>query len=468
MEHLEALFETLVETSGAAGAQLSVIRGDERIDLAAGSRDAGLGKPMTVDTTNQIGSVTKVFNAALVLELVARGELDLDEPVIRRIPEFRLEDQDAAAKITLRHLLSMSAGIDNGDYRFCHTLQERIESLATCPQHFAPGEGYGYSNAATDISGYVAQRVMGRSWDDLLREYVLEPAKLVHSATRDAERDLDGMSRGHVFNPATRSYTYVEQDHVTLGSSPAGSTLTSNAADLATLGKALLDGYLDPSNSVFAPSTIEGMFTPQVEAPIKSLATAWCLGPAKVEWQGVPIWWHPGGNSKGSSWLFILSEQRAVLACTSNTPSVVLAFQPLLVNDIFRAAFGVAPVPPETIAVPAADLDRYCGVYGASAGEVTVERRGDRLFLTQVMLWAEVKLTEESGYLEPIGPGRFWLRKTEDESPSNLPNEFAFSGADAEGRTIFVVNWFVPYGRKHGDRIVAKRAAQAAETASSR
>lgn len=466
MKDIAAFFEKLVATSGAAGAQLSVIKGDERIDLAVGLRDTGLGEPMAVDTANQIGSVTKVFNAALVLELVARGELDLDEPVIKRIPEFRLEDQEAAEKITLRHLLSMSAGIDNGDYRFCNTLQERIESLATCPQHFAPGEGYGYSNAATDISGYVAQRAMGRSWDDLLRELVLDPAKLIHSATRDAERDLDRMSRGHIFDPVGKSHSYVEMEHVTLGSSPAGSTLTSNAADLATLGKALLDGYLDPSSSVFAPSTIEGMFTPQIDVPIKSLATAWCLGLSKVEWNGVPIWWHAGGNAKGSSWLFILPEQRGVFACTCNTTSVVLDFMPSMVNSVFEAAFGVAPVVPERITVPAGDLDRYCGVYAASNGELDVERHGDRLLMTHRMQWGPAKLVEERGYLEPIGPGRFWFRKSDDDRLTNLPNEFGFSGADAQGRATHAVNLFVPYGRTHGERIVAERAAQAAEKAS--
>lgn len=460
MKDLEALFDSLVETSGAAGVQLTVIRGDERIDLAAGVRDAGLAKPMTVDTTNQVGSVTKVFTAALVLELVARGELDLDEPVIARIPEFRLADQHAAEKITLRHLLSMSAGIDNGDYRFCDTLAERIESLATCPQHFVPGEGYGYSNAGTDIAGYVAQRVMGRSWDDLLREFVLEPAKLGSTASRDAERDPALMSRGHIFDPAAGSYSYVEQDHITLGSSPAGSTLTSNAADLATLGKALLDGYLDPPRSVFAASTIQHMFTPQVEVPIKSLATAWCLGPAKLEWQGVEIWWHPGGNSRGSSWLFIVPEQGGVLACTSNTPSVALGFQPLLINGIFAAAFGTAPVAPEVIALPPAELGRYCGTYASLGGELDVERRDDRLHLTHTMRWGTVLIKSE-GFLEPTGPGRFWLNANDETGPSNLPNEFAFSGTDGEGRAIHAVNMFIPYGRSHGARVAAERVTAA-------
>lgn len=129
MQDLAAIFEDVVEASGMAGAQLSIIKGGERIDLAAGLRDVGQGEPMTVETTGQVGSVTKVFNAVLVLELVARGKLDLDEPIIRKIPELELGDADAASKITLRHLVSMSAGIDNGDYHYYDSLRERIENL---------------------------------------------------------------------------------------------------------------------------------------------------------------------------------------------------------------------------------------------------------------------------------------------------------------------------------------------------
>ena len=467
MQNLEAVLKSAMEAVGVAGAQLSVIKGDERVDLAVGLRDTELGKPMTVDTTNQIGSVTKVFNAAMVLELVARDELDLDEPVIKRIPEFKLQDQDAASKITLRHLLSMSAGIDNGDYTYYDTIAQRIESLANCPQHFASGEGYGYSNAATDITGYVAQRVMGRPWDDLLQEFVLDPVKLTYSATRDARRDLGLMSRGHFFNPADKSHSFVEVEQISLGSAPAGSTLTSNAADLASLGKALLDGYLDPGGSVFAGSTIQAMFTPQVEVPLKSLATAWCLGPAKAEWQDVPIWWHPGGNACGSSWLMILPEQRAVFACTSNTPSVVLDFNIRVMNELLPAAFGVTPTAPTVDKRPLAEIDRYVGTYGALGGEIIVERRGDRLFGTHRMSWGDVHNIAGSGFLEPIGPGVFWFNDKDEARPSTTPNEIAFSGSDDQGRATYLVNMFISYGRAHGERIAAQRSAQAADMAPS-
>jgi len=453
MQDLAAIFEDVVEASGMAGAQLSIIKGGERIDLAAELRDVGQGEPMTVETTGQVGSVTKVFNAVLVLELVARGKLDLDEPIIRKIPELKLGDADAASKITLRHLVSMSAGIDNGDYHYYDSLRERIENLRDLPQHHAPGEGYGYSNAATDLSGYVVERAMGRSWDDLLREFVLDPAKLSHTTTRDAEQG-DRMGRGHVLDPATKTYHYVEKDHFSLGSAPAGSTLTSNAADLANFGKALLDGYLDAPKSIYARGTIQGVFTPQADVPVKTLSLEWCLGPGTLEWQGTRMWWHPGGNNRGVSMLFIIPSQNAVLACTGNTPNMGGLLNAQMTGNIFPKVFGISPPPrPEVVNLPLAEQSRFLGTYAALMGELHVEQRDDRLFMRNVMRLPG-NVMEFGGYLDPIGPGRFWLNVDGKGGPTNLPEtymEVALFGADTSGRATTAVTGLCAYSRAYAE-----------------
>jgi CubicO group peptidase (beta-lactamase class C family) len=93
-----------------------VILGDQRADFVTGMANAELGLPMTAETVVQIGSTTKVLNAALIMSLVDDGTLDLDRPVKAYIPNLDLEDDDAERTITLRQLLSMTSGLDNGPY----------------------------------------------------------------------------------------------------------------------------------------------------------------------------------------------------------------------------------------------------------------------------------------------------------------------------------------------------------------
>src|SRR5262249_26257055 len=101
------LFHEAMRTSGAVGAQLSISDGDQQIDLAAGFADAERGVEMTADTVLQIGSITKVFNAVVVMSLVEEGLVDLDTPVEKYLSGFKVADPDAARTLTLRHLLSM-------------------------------------------------------------------------------------------------------------------------------------------------------------------------------------------------------------------------------------------------------------------------------------------------------------------------------------------------------------------------
>ena len=113
---IDTLFQQAAVDSGAVGAQLSIIKSGEQFDFIYGIANAELNTPMTQDTIIQIGSVTKVFNAVVVMTMVEEGLLDLDTPVKRYIPEFTVADPMATRTLTLRHLISMSSGLDNGRY----------------------------------------------------------------------------------------------------------------------------------------------------------------------------------------------------------------------------------------------------------------------------------------------------------------------------------------------------------------
>ncbi len=107
------LGELLADTArelGVVGAQLAIYDGEREREFAAGYRDLECRLAVTQNTLFQIGSTTKLFNAALVMSLVDIRELSLDTPVCEYIADLKLADEEARESITLRRLLSMTAG----------------------------------------------------------------------------------------------------------------------------------------------------------------------------------------------------------------------------------------------------------------------------------------------------------------------------------------------------------------------
>ncbi|MER5850725.1 serine hydrolase domain-containing protein [Streptomyces sp. NPDC002012] len=152
--------DLLVE-SQVPGAAVAVQAGDEWVESAAGVLSTATGVDATVDSLFQIGSITKVMTATLVMQLADEGRLDLDAPVRAVLPEFRIADEEAARGITTRHLLSHVAGFegdiftDTGKGDDC--LEKYLGVLRDVPQLFEPGAMFSYNNAGYCVLGRIVE-----------------------------------------------------------------------------------------------------------------------------------------------------------------------------------------------------------------------------------------------------------------------------------------------------------------------
>src|SRR5690606_34367518 len=97
---------------GVPGAAVAVVLDGEITDHAVGVLSTATAVEATPQSVFQIGSITKVWTATLVMQLVDDGLVALDEPVVTYLPEFRLADPVTTAAITVRHLLSHQAGFE--------------------------------------------------------------------------------------------------------------------------------------------------------------------------------------------------------------------------------------------------------------------------------------------------------------------------------------------------------------------
>ncbi|GAB3865322.1 hypothetical protein GCM10029963_77220 [Micromonospora andamanensis] len=144
---------------------------------------------MTPRTVGVVHSLSKVMTGTAVGVLAARGQADLDEPIVRHLPN--VAGRDRFADTTMRHLLSHSAGFVRGPVPLLSeaTRRDPLEQyvLGAClgaPRFAEPGEVFGYSELGIVVAGYVLQRIVRKPFVQAMRELLFEPAGM-HRTTLD-------------------------------------------------------------------------------------------------------------------------------------------------------------------------------------------------------------------------------------------------------------------------------------------
>lgn len=228
------------------GAAALAVWPDGRWEGAAGLANVETGAPMTTAHRFPIGSVTKTFVAAVVLQLVAEGQLDLDGPA---------GDLD----VTVRQLLNHTSGLDNAHtmeellelyrrdptYRPYGVHRETAEIVLRKPRLFAPGEGWSYAGSNYLMLGMLVEDLTGASLREELARRICEPLGLTQTDLPDApQADL---ARGYLppDNPLIPAPGpgLVDVTEILPGDY-AGGGIISTAAEVARFLRALLGGEL--------------------------------------------------------------------------------------------------------------------------------------------------------------------------------------------------------------------------------
>jgi len=181
-----------VDDDGVPGVQLAVVAGGRlRYAGGVGVTEYDGDEAVTADTVFRWASVTKMHTATAVLQLADEGRVDLDAPIATWLPDAHLDGGEDPGDISLRHVLTHTALLEDVlDWECSQSIERRVETYE--PYVWAPpGSFYNYSNTGFVWAGRVLEVVDGESFEAVMQRRVLDPAGM-ETATFDAAEAVSG------------------------------------------------------------------------------------------------------------------------------------------------------------------------------------------------------------------------------------------------------------------------------------
>ncbi len=343
---VDSLAEAFRREAPAVGLTVGVVRGSDTITLRGyGLADRATNRPAAAGTVYRVGSITKQFTAAAVLQLVEQGRLRLADTLGAHLPQY-----PRWARVTLRQLLNHTSGIPNYTASAAWAPRMRdalppdtvLAFVAEAPMQFAPGTRFAYSNTNYFLLGRVLERAAGRPYADDARLRFFAPLGMGTAAycpdepaAPDDARGYDGPGTPRPAQPLSMTSPY------------SAGALCMSVPDFLRWQSALTGGR------VVAPATYARMSAADSLASGAPIGYGWGLMPGVLA--GHRVVGHGGdinGFSADQLWLPDDSLRVVIFTNTLNSAPSRLAL------NIARAALGLPAVGGPPAAAPAPDAVR--------------------------------------------------------------------------------------------------------------
>lgn len=366
-----------VERQGV-GIVVGTIDEQRRGIVAYGESGQGDGRPLDGDTLFEIGSITKVFTALVLADMVERGEVGLDDAVAKYLPPGVTMPERGGRQIALIDLATHTSGLprlpanmapnDLSNPYADYSIEQLHQFVSTYELRRDIGAAYEYSNLGAGLLGHVLARRAGMDFETLVRLRITDPLGMPSTAIALPAELAARFAVGH----DTLRRPVGVWDLPTLAGAGA---LRSTANDLLTFLAAELGFTQTPLNVAMAAQLVPRR--PMESANLQALG--WVITPPASEGTG-EIAWHSGGTGGFRCFLGFERERRRGVVVLTNMDTTRAG------DDIgFHIVCGRPLLPPprerRAIALDAAMLERYVGRYRFSAtSAMSVTRTDERLF----------------------------------------------------------------------------------------
>jgi len=318
----------------------------------------------TAQAKYRIGSITKQFTAACILQLEERGKLSLNDKLSKYIPDYPRGD-----KVTLHMLMNQTSGIkdyteipDSGAHSDVLPLApiEIINSFKRAPYNFDPGTQWAYSNSNYFLLGYIIEKVSGEKYSDYLQKNIIQKAGMKNTGVDRPDSVLQFRAKGY----EDAGPYYVNAPYFAIEGPFSAGAMYSTVNDLDVWIKALMN------NKILLPASVKKMTTPYMGQYGYGLWIDSLSNHKRV--------WHNGGIPGFASFVanFPADDLRIVILSNneSNTPAIANALASIL--------FDIKVINPyvhRKAAINSAVLDNYIGQY-VTKNIITLIKKDGKLY----------------------------------------------------------------------------------------
>lgn len=337
-------------------------------ETAVGVADVESGLEATPDTQYRVGSITKTFTAAAIMQLRDAGKLDLEDALDRHV-------EGAAHRPTIRRLLSHASGLQRETQddswltlRFAGA-DELLDTFAQAEQVLPSGARFHYSNLAYALLGIVVERASGMPYMDYVRERLFEPVGL----TRLSFEPEPPAAKGYLAQPYVDGVW--DTVDVETGAWASAGQLWGTVRDLCRWGAFLAD----PDESVLAKKSAEEMRTVQVLSEHDRWLSGYGLG-LMLRRDGERILAGHGGSMPGfMAILFFSAKEKVVAAALTNESQSPLNELGISLVRTTVEEWPVAPDPWRIGEPPPEDVLSLLGIWFMESNRLVFRWREERL-----------------------------------------------------------------------------------------
>lgn len=367
---LDQLFDRLAEKNKAMGSLTIAKNGNVLYTRAIGYSqiNGAKKKPLTAANRYRIGSITKMFTAAIVFQLVEEGKLKLSDTLDKFLPQI-----PNSQKITIAQILAHRSGIHDifrdrnlrpSSKTNSITKDELLTLIAKGKPDFEPDAKHSYSNSGYTLLGLIVEKLTDKSYGEALNERITSKIGLKDTYVATGNIDVN-KNESLTYRNFGGDWKQEPETHPSILFSAGAIVSTPN--DLVKFIQALFDLKLISQESL---------------ASMKTIRDGEGLGMEPFTFAGRTFYGHTGGGDNYGAWLAYLPEEKLAVAYTTNAKVYpVVNIVSGVIDIYYNKPFQIPAF--ETIVVSPEVLDKFVGVYSIPGVPMkfTVTREGSTLFI---------------------------------------------------------------------------------------
>jgi CubicO group peptidase (beta-lactamase class C family) len=390
LENLDTTLIEFINKHKLPGLAVGIIRDGKLIETRSyGYADLEREIPVSPETVFRIGSISKTFTTAGIMQLWEQGKLDLDDPVNNYLKDYVvLHDDPEAPPVTFRHMITHTSGI--GEVRSLGDMLKPVGGLGAKPEEpevplseyyggllqpeVYPGTKWAYANHAYATLGQLVEDISGQPLGEYAIEHIFEPLGMHKSDYFLTDRVRDDLASAYTFKKG--HFDPVKYLRIEV---PGAGSIFSTVNDMAKYVAALMNKGANEYGRYVKPETFEQMLTPQLEIDPRlniNVGLYFVLTELGDDQSGRHrVIWHNGGWPGFSSSMWVAPDDGLGIVVFTNTSSGVVD---LISMTVLRGMLDV-PHPADKIPVKGLlesphDWPKLCGFYAPQPGILTNAR----------------------------------------------------------------------------------------------